>query len=220
MKQISVLIVDDHAILRVGLRMLINSQSDMRVVGEAGSAKEALILLSQIRPNVILLDIAMPQISGLQLLKAIRTSHPEPRMLMLTMHTDISFVRSALSEGAAGYVLKQTADTELLSALRSVARGGTFVDPSVAKELFKGRSAAFSDLLSEREKQVVKLLAQGYGNQEIAARLCVAVKTVETYRARISEKLGLRSRNEITRYALATGLLTIDDALRKDDSLA
>jgi two-component system response regulator NreC len=212
------MIVDDHAILRVGLKMLIGSQPDMKVVGEAGDAEGAMTLAPKVCPDIILLDIAMPRVSGLQLVRRMRSMRPESRILILTMHSDLAFARSALSDGASGYVLKESADTDLLTALRAVARGGTFVDPRIAKELFAASQKP--ELLSEREKQVLKLLAQGFGNQEIAARLFVAVKTVETYRARISEKLHLRSRNEITRYALAAGLLTIEDALQNDDSVA
>lgn len=222
MTQIRIVVVDDHAILRVGLKMLINSQPDMEVVGEADSAADALVLLAKIQPDIAILDIALPHTSGLQLLKELRTRYPSIRVLMLTMHTDVAFVRSALSEGASGFVLKQGAGTDLLSALRAAARGGTFVDPSVAGQVFStsasGRNR--SELLSDRERQVLKLLAQGFGNQEISKRLFVSVKTVESYRARIAEKLQLKTRSEMTRYALATGLLTLYDAMQKDDPAA
>src|SRR5689334_8449829 len=152
MNPIRVMIVDDHAILRVGLKMLIGGQPDMEVVGEAGDAEAAMTLLPTARSDIILLDIAMPRVSGLQLLKRMRSMRPETRILILTMHSDLAFARSALSDGASGYVLKESADTDLLTALRAVARGGTFVDPRIASELLA--SLQRPELLSQREKQV------------------------------------------------------------------
>ncbi len=216
MKPITIAIVDDHAIVRSGIKMLIDAQSDMRVIGEADDPASTLDLLSRTTPDVLLLDIALARTSGLRLLKELREKFSNLRILMLTMHTNLAFVRSALSTGAAGFLLKQAADTDLLTAVRAVARGGTFIDPRLARELFSAGTSTQPDALSTREREVVKLLAQGFGNQQIAARLCVSVKTVETYRARIGDKLGLHTRREITRYALATGLLSVADALLDD----
>jgi two-component system response regulator NreC len=209
---IDVAIADDHGILRSGVRMLINSQPDMRVVAEASGTAEIISAVERAEPHILLLDIGLAGDSGLTALKQMRTKRPLIRAIILTMHSDVALMRSAVAEGAAGFVLKQAADTELLLAIRAVHRGGLFIDPSLAAEFMAEKATApAGNLLSRREKQVLQLIAQGNANQEIANRLYVSVKTVETYRARLAEKLGLRSRKEITRYALLTGLLSPED---------
>ena len=217
--KIRVLIADDHAILRSGLRMLINAQADMKIVSEAPDGDQAVRAARETRPQVALLDLTMPGSGGMSALEEIARCCPDTRVLVLSMHDDPAYLRSALAAGACGYVLKRAVDTELLTAIRAVHRGGVFVDPSLAHvfvqdaldKAAKERTPARSlNILSERERQVLGLVAQGYGSQEISKQILVSVKTVETYRARVAEKLGLRTRNEIVRFAVQMGLLTVD----------
>ena len=218
MAKIRVLIADDHAILRAGLRLLINNQPDMEVVGEAADGHEALRQARQANPDVLTLDLTMPGGGGLKALEGLRQACPQTRVLVLTMHEDPSYLRAALAGGASGYVAKSAVDAELLAAIRSVSQGRTFVSITLSD---RGTHQVLGDqptrnespprapvkLLSSREKEALELLAQGYTNQEVGTRLCLSVKTSETYRARIAEKLGLRSRADLTRYALEMGLL-------------
>lgn len=205
-------IVDDHPIFRSGVKMLINAQPDMCVVAEAGTIAEAVEAVEKSQAHILLLDIGLRKGSGLTALKHVRACTPLTRAIVLTMYNDVALMRSALAEGASGFVLKQAADADLLTAIRAVHKGGLFIDPSLAAEFMAEKlNAPVGKLLSHREKQVIQLVAQGYANQEIARSLCVSVKTVETYKTRIAEKLGLHSRKEITRYALLTGLLSPDD---------
>jgi two-component system response regulator NreC len=217
MPHIRVLIADDHTILRAGLKLLINAQADMDVVSEAADGDEAVQAVRETTPHVALLDLTMPRSGGLGAVEEIARYCPKTRVLILSMHDDPAYLRSALSAGACGYVLKRSVDTELLAAIRAVHRGGLFVDPSLAEVFVRdaldkggnpGKMSKPLSLLSEREKQVLSLVAQGYGGQDIAKQLLVSVKTVETYRTRITEKLGLRTRSEVIRFALQTGLLT------------
>jgi two-component system response regulator NreC len=219
MQTIRVLIADDHAILRAGLKMLINAQTDMEVVSEAADGDRAVRAARDTRPHVALMDLTMPGSGGMGALEEIARCCPETRVLVLTMHDDPAYLRSVLAAGASGYVLKRAVDTELLTAIRAVHRGGVFVDPSLAHVFLQDvlDKPALADggtrslkILSERERQVLKLVAEGYGTQEIAKQILVSVKTVETYRARIAEKLGLRTRHEIVRFAVQMGLLTCD----------
>ncbi|HYG99462.1 MAG TPA: response regulator transcription factor [Terriglobales bacterium] len=218
-KRIGVAIIDDHAILRSGLRMLINAQNDMYVVAEGSNASDLWRILNSGVPNVVLLDIGLPGKSGLQVIEQVREKDPAVKVIILTMHRDLAMVRSALASGAAGFVSKESADTDLLSAIRAVQKGGLVLDPEMAKHLLQAREhigTVQADPLSERERQVVKLLARGLSNQEIAAHISISVKTVETYRARIAEKIGMRTRTDIARYAFATGMLNGDDFLNND----
>jgi two-component system, NarL family, response regulator NreC len=211
-EKIEIAIADDHVILRAGVRMLVNAQSDMRIVAEGGSVPEILVAIQNIEPDVLLLDIGLTGGSGLVVLKQVRIKRPMVKVIMLTMHNDVSLMRSAVAEGASGFVLKQAADTDLLSAIRAVYKGGMFIDTSLAAAFMAEKAnAPGGSLVSRREKQVIQLLAHGYSNQEIARHLYISVKTVETYKARIAEKLGFHSRKEITRYAVLTGLLRPED---------
>jgi two-component system, NarL family, response regulator NreC len=217
MAKIRVLIVDDHAIVRAGLRMLINPQPDMEVVGEVADGHEALRQAREANPDVLTLDLTMPGGGGLKTLEGLRQACPQTRVLVLTMHEDPSYLRAVLAAGGLGYVAKSAVDGELLAAIRSVSQGRTFVtinlSDSETQQVLGDRairtaSAPRAPLqLSPREQEVLKLLAQGYTNQEVGTRLCLSVKTIETYRARIVDKLGLRSRADLTRYALEMGLL-------------
>jgi two-component system, NarL family, response regulator NreC len=218
-EKIRIVLVDDHAVLRAGLTALLHAEADMAVVGEAGDGVASLRVVADCQPDVVLLDINMPNMSGLEALSELRKVAPKSRVLILTMHDDQTYLRQALAQGAAGYVLKQAADTELLTAIRTVYHGGAFLHPSHAQALLSpnpiaasGPSSTSDDIsiLSERELEVLKLIALGHANKEIAEMLYLSVKTVETYKTRIMEKLNLTSRAALVRFALKQGLLTVD----------
>ena len=212
------MIADDHAILRAGLKMLINAQADMEVVAEAPDGETAVQAAREMKPDVALLDLTMPGAGGMRALQEMVRNCRKTRVLILTMHDDAAYLRSVLAAGASGYVLKRTVDAELLTAIRAVHRGGTFVDPSLANILVqdvlakRGTQAGSMsvNILSDREQQVLKLVAQGYSSPQIAKQILVSVKTVETYRARIADKLGLRTRSEVVLYAIRMGLLSAE----------
>lgn len=197
--------------------MLIDAQADMMVVAEAQDGDEAIQRANQTSPDIVILDVTMPERGGLHAIRDILKKSPETRILLLTMHEELAYMRTALSAGASGYVLKKSVDADLLSAIRAVYKGRTYVDSELAAELIqhtlpeRGRaSAKVTDVLSERELQVLKLVAEGFSSREIAQQIFVSVKTVETYRGRFAEKLGLTSRADIVRYALEIGLLTTE----------
>jgi two-component system, NarL family, response regulator NreC len=215
--KIRVMIVDDHAILRAGLRMLVSAQADMEVVSEASDGEKAVQEVRETKPDVTLLDLTMPRVGGMKALQEIARNCHETRVLVLTMHDDPAYLRSALAAGASGYLLKRAVDAELISAIRAVHRGGIFVDPRLASILVqdvlakKGTKAGRTqpvNILSDRELQVLKLVARGYSSAQIAKQIFVGVKTVETYRSRFVEKLGLRTRSDVIRFAVQMGLLT------------
>lgn len=218
MSAIRVAMVDDHTLFRSGLRLLLKDVPDVEVVGEATTGQEAYRLVTEHQPDILLLDLSLPDTSGIAVLKEIVRDDPQVRVIVLTMHNDAALIRAALAAGAKGYVIKTAADTELITAIRSVARGRTFVDldlsPDQLGSLLKTEAAAIKSeegplsRLSKREREVFKQLALGHTNQEIADRLDISVKTVETYRARISEKFGFGSRAELVRFAIEAGLLT------------
>ena len=216
-RTIRVMIVDDHAILRAGLRMLVNAQADMEVVFEAPDGEKAIQKVQESKPDVTLLDLTMPRVSGMKALQEIARNCRETRVLVLTMHDDPAYLRSALAAGASGYLLKRAVDSALIAAIRAVHRGGVFVDPRLASILVqdvlakKGTKAdptQTTNILSDRELQVLGLVARGYASAQIAKQISVGVKTVETYRSRIAEKLGLRTRSDVIRFAVQMGLLT------------
>jgi len=217
MAKIKVLIVDDHAILRAGLRALINAQPDMEVVDEAPDGASAIKKVVDTKPDVVLMDISMPECGGIEALERIRRDCPNVRVLILTMYDDPAYMRSVLAAGAAGYIIKRAPDLDLMAAIHAVYRGRTFVDMTLSENILpetirkrgqNGKKKGMSvSMLSQREREVLCLVAQGYMNKDIAERLHLSVKSVETYRARIAEKLGLRSRADLVRYALEVGLL-------------
>ena len=216
-RKIRVMIADDHAILRAGLRMLVNAQADMEVVSEAADGEKAVETARETRPDVALLDLTMPRVGGMKALETMARDCRKTRVLVLTMHDDPAYLRSALAAGASGYLLKRAVDSELIAAIRAVHRGGIFVDPRLAGVLVqdvlaKGKTKAGSkrpvNILSRRELQVLTLVARGYTSAEIAKQIFVGVKTVETYRSRLTEKLGLRTRSDVIRFAVQMGLLT------------
>ncbi|SEH12706.1 response regulator [Thermoleophilum album] len=208
---IRVLLADDHGIVRSGLRMLVDRQPDMRVVGEAGDGIEAIALARALEPDVAVLDVAMPRIGGLEAAREMRALRPDIRVLMLSMHEDDDYFLQALAAGARGYVVKRAADTDLIRAIRTVAGGGTFVSGKRQRELLdtwreRGRQA-LADPLTTREREVVKLIAEGFTNRQIAELLTLSEKTVESHRANVLAKLGMRDRVELVRYAIKRGLV-------------
>jgi two-component system response regulator NreC len=208
---IRVLVVDDHAVVRSGLKLVLESEDGIEPVGEAGSAREAIFEARSLKPDVILLDVVMPDQSGLEIIPTLLKETPEAKVLVLSMQDDPQYVREAFSAGASGYVLKEAADTEVVAAVREVASGGRYVHPELGARLVAAdteeRRRADDDPLSEREAEVLRLLALGHTNQEIAQQLFVSVRTAETHRAHILQKLRLSSRAELVRYALDQGLL-------------
>lgn len=217
MEKIRLLLADDHTVLRAGLRMLLDTQPDMEVVGEAGDGAEAVECALELKPDVVLMDITMRGMSGLAATRVIRNRIPETKVLVLTMHEDEEYLRQMLEAGATGYVLKRAANAELAVAIRAVHRGEVFLYPSFTKVLLGdvvrkgGARRPFQldsyELLSQREKQILRLVALGHTNKQIASQLFLSVKTIESYRARLMKKLGLKGRAALVRYALRKGLL-------------
>ena len=218
MTKIRIVIADDHVVLRSGLRKLLNEQPDIEVIGEANDGNEAITRTEELTPDVLLLDITMPNLGGIDVIRIVKARMPKVAILVLTMHEDEDYFVEALKAGASGYVPKKAADTELIAAIRAVNRGEVFIYSSFAKtmvtRMFHGKSSYQEEAidryerLSRREQEVLKAVAQGYTNQQVANQLYLSVKTVETYKARIMEKLNLHSRAELVRFALQRGLLT------------
>ena len=208
---IRVVLVDDHAILRSGLRRVLDAEPDIEVVGEAESADRAVFEALANKPDVVVMDLVMPGKSGIEGMPAVLQAVPDVKLLVLSMQDDPRYVREAFEAGAAGYVLKEAADTEVVGALRAVAAGERYVHPTLGARLVAAeaeeRKRADADPLSEREREVLRLLALGHTNQEIAKMLYISVRTAETHRAHIMQKLRLRTRAELVRYALDRGVL-------------
>ena len=208
---IRVLIVDDHAVVRSGLRLLLAAEADIEPVGEAGTAKDAVFQARTLDPDVILMDVVLPDGSGIETVPQLLHEHPDVKVLVLSMQDDPQYVRQAFASGASGYVLKEAADAELVAAIREVARGGRYVHPTLGARLVvadaEERRRADDDPLSAREREVLRLLALGHTNQEIAKLLYISVRTAETHRAHIMQKLRLETRAGLVRYALDQGLL-------------
>jgi two-component system response regulator NreC len=215
MTKIRVLLVDDHAVLRAGVAMLINAQPDMEVVGDAADGAAAITEARRLRPDVVLLDLTMPGTSGFDALRELVTIGPEVRVLVLTMHDDPAYARHVLAAGATGYVTKKAADRELLLAIRAAHEGKAFVEKAQADALatHTARRTTPRDLLSPREEAVLSLLALGFTHGEVADRLSLSIKTVETYLARLSQKLGLKRRADLVRFAFTTGI--VGDAMHR-----
>jgi two-component system response regulator NreC len=221
---IRILLVDDHPIFRAGLRALLESQDDVQVVGEAGNGAEAITRACELRPDIILLDISMPDVDGLETLRRMQAGNVPGRALVLTMHAENEYLLQVLESGGYGYVLKQGVDTDLFTAIRRVAAGDVFLYPSATNLLLsryrdqkraldqQGNGATAEDGLSDREREVLSLTAQGYSSQEIGDQLALSAKTVETYRTRVMRKLNLRHRSDLVRYALRAGLLHSEES--------
>jgi len=207
-----ILIADDHGIVRSGIRMLIDRQHGMQVVAEAEDGIQALELAQATKPDVAILDVSMPRMTGLQAAREIRAHQPDTSVLLLSMHDDERYFSDALEVGAAGYVLKRSADTDLIDAIQAVARGEQFVAPDTERAAVKewlesGRHDRLDDPLTPRELDVVKLIAEAHTNKQIAQALHVSEKTVESHRANVLSKLGMRDRVELVRYAIRRGLV-------------
>jgi DNA-binding NarL/FixJ family response regulator len=208
---IRVLVVDDHAILRSGLRRILDAEDDIEVIGEAESAERAIFEAISTKPDVVVLDVVMPGKSGIEAAPELLMAVPAAKVLVLSMQDDPRYVRAAFEAGASGYVLKEAADTEVVGAVRMVAAGERYVHPALGARLIAAdveeRKRAEADPLSDREREVLRLLALGHTNQEIAKMLYISVRTAETHRAHIMQKLGLTSRAELVRHALDHGLI-------------
>jgi DNA-binding NarL/FixJ family response regulator len=208
---IEILIVDDHTVVRTGLKLLLDAEEGFEVVGEGGSGEEAIRQARLLKPDVVLLDVVMPGMSGIEAVPKVLEAAPKTQVLVLSMEDEPSYVRQAFAVGAKGYVLKEAADTELVAAVRTVASGGVYVHPALGARLAAAeaqeRRQIEADPLSDREREVLHLLALGHTNQEIARMLFISVRTAETHRAHIMQKLRLSTRAELVRYALENGLL-------------
>jgi len=215
MAKIRVLLADDHAIVREGVRMILAKETDIEVVGEAQDGAQALEMVERLKPAVIVMDISMPGMGGIEATQQAKARHPDINILALTMHEDESYVFQLLRAGASGYVLKRAAAQDLVQAVRAAAKGEAFLYPSVARKVLEdylkrvdaGEERERYDGLTEREREILTLIAQGLSNQQIAERLYISIKTVQTHRAHVLEKLGLHDRTELVRYAIRKGLI-------------
>lgn len=217
MSRIRILLADDHAVLRAGLKTFLSIQPDMKVVAEAGDGDETVLKSGEFAPDIVLMDIMMPGLSGLEAAKKIKGQNPATKVLVLTMHEDKAYLYRALRSGADGYLPKKAADTELLDAIRATYRGEHYIHPSMTAGIVAGLrdnkkvssmlNGKGNERLSQREQEVLRLLAMGHTSQEIANKLFLSVKTVESRKSRLKTKLGFRGRAELVRYAIQVGLL-------------
>jgi two-component system response regulator NreC len=216
MSKIRILLAEDHELVREGLRLIINAQSDMEVIGEVGDGRSAVARAQELLPDIVLMDVSMPRLNGLKATELLMKACPQVKVLTLTRHTDFGYMQQLLHAGASGYMLKQSPPVELLHAIRAVAGGGKYLDPSVADKVignYVGRAASLRVAaqggrdLSEREAEVLRLIAWGHSNKEIAARMDISVKTVEAHKANAMKKLDMTSRIDIVRFALLQGWL-------------
>ncbi|HEX8847504.1 MAG TPA: response regulator transcription factor [Pyrinomonadaceae bacterium] len=213
MSKLRILLADDHTLIREGLKALINAQPDMDVVGEASDGKAACQEAKALRPDLVVMDVSMPELNGAKATERLKQALPEIKVLALTVHEDKGYLQQMIQAGASGYMLKRAAAEELIHAIRTIAAGGIYLDPTLmSKVVGSSRRQTLDGVLkshdlSERETEVLRLIALGYSNKEIASHLNISVKTVETYKARLMEKLDLHSRVDIVRYALQQGLM-------------
>ncbi len=208
-RSIKIVIADDHAIVRQGLKLILSAQPDLEVIGEAANGKEVVDLVQKLKPDIVLLDVAMPELNGIEAARRMIEGNGRLKILVLSMHKEAVYVRETLRAGARGYILKDAIDTELLSAVRSVARGDGYISPAVSGALLNDYRKDVTDpvdLLSNREREVLQLIAEGKTNKEIAAKLNLSVYTVDSHRGKIMEKLNLHSTGELVRFAIKHGL--------------
>jgi len=210
-----VLLADDHAILREGLRMVLDAQPQIKVVGEADNGREAVDMAEKLQPDVVVMDIAMPTLNGLEATRQIKKRWPQIRVVILTMHENHQYLMQIVKAGATGAVLKRSAGTELLTAIRAAAHGESYFSPAIASMMLEDYRVRLSDdegdsleLLTEREREVLQLVAEGKTNQEIADALFLSIKTIQTHRAHIMEKLGVHDRTDLVKYAIRVGMVT------------
>ncbi len=207
--RIKILVADDHTIVRQGLKLILAAQPDLEVVGEAANGREAVDLAGKLRPDIVLMDVAMPELNGIDATRKMVEANSRIRILVLSMHKESVYVREILRAGARGYILKDAIDTELLSAVRSVARGDGYISPAVSGTLLDNfqKTGNPADSLSPREREVLLLIAEGKTNKEIATKLNLSVYTVDSHRGKIMEKLNLHSTGELVRFAMKNGLV-------------
>jgi two-component system, NarL family, response regulator NreC len=207
---IRILLADDHALVRQGFRMILEAQPDMEIVGQAGNGNEAVELAEKLKPDVVVMDVAMPELNGTEATRRLAASTPRTRVLALSMHKDSVYVREILRAGARGYLLKDSGDTDLVAAVRAVAKGEGYISPAVSDAVltdYRKHVTDPLDLLTGREREVLQSIAEGKTNKEIATSLNLSVYTVEAHRGRIMEKLNLHSTGELVRFALRNGLI-------------
>jgi two-component system response regulator NreC len=209
-KKTRILLADDHAVVRQGFRMILGAQADMEIVGEAGNGREAVTMTEQLKPDVVVMDVAMPELNGIEATRRIAESQPHTKVLALSMHKDSVYVREILRAGARGYLLKDSIDVDLLAAVRAVAKGEGYLSPAVSDTVLSDYRKHVTDpldLLSSREREVLQLIAEGKTNKDIATLLNLSVYTVDAHRGRIMEKLNLHSTSELVRFAVRKGLI-------------
>ena len=207
---IRILLADDHVLVRQGFRMILSAQPDMEIVGEAGNGREAVEFAEKLKPDIVIMDVAMPELNGIEATRRLTASTPRTRVLALSMHKDSVYVREILRSGARGYLLKDSADADLLTAVRAVAKGDGYLSPAVSDAVltdYRRHVTDPIDLLTSREREVLQMIAEGKTNKEIAVALNLSVYTVEAHRGRVMEKLNLHSTGELVRFALRNGLI-------------
>jgi two-component system response regulator NreC len=210
MKRIRILLADDHAVVRQGFKMILSAQTDMEIVGEAGNGREAVEQAEQLRPDIVVMDVAMPELNGIEATRRLAASVPHTRVVALSMHKDSVYVREILRAGARGYLLKDSGASDLVSAIRAVAGGESYLSPAVSNAVlddYRRHVTNPIDLLTSREREVLQMLAEGKTNKEIAVVLNLSVYTVDAHRGRIMEKLNVHSINELVRFAVRNGLI-------------
>lgn len=213
MNKIRILLAEDHETVREGIKMIVNAQNDMEVIGEANNGRVAVQRARELQPDVVVMDVTMPELNGLKATAKLKKSYPNIKILTLTRHTDDGYLQELLKAGASGYVLKQSAASELLHAIRAVAAGGKYLDPAITDKVIGGyaqkqvKARAVRESLTDREADVLRLIAWGYSNKEIGARLDISVKTVEAHKANAMRKLNIGSRVDIVRFAILQGWL-------------
>jgi DNA-binding NarL/FixJ family response regulator len=214
MEKLRIILAEDHETVREGLKLIVNAQSDMEVVGEAGNGAAAIKLARELLPDIVVMDISMPELNGLKATRKLKQVCPDVKVLTLTRHTDDAYLQQLIQAGASGYVLKQSAPTELIRAIHAICEGNSYLDPALTNKVMGGYASRAASQrgerkssLTDREAEVLRMIAWGYSNKEIAARMSISVKTVEAHKANAVQKLDLRSRIDIVRYAILQGWL-------------